>query len=312
MLALNLSLGFIWHLLVLAYLPAETVNNLSFTIPFIPLNLQASIISHLSYLFSRVKFYLPSSYSLFRSYPTSLMLLLNALLPALNLLLLHPLKWGDQKYHQYWRYKATLDEYNGFFSVLFSTPFLKNLWQLISFSEFLKPEILFHSCSGQFGAHNCVCEVRTTRSHMYCLSFTYTDFTFYCIATESLNPTVSLHRSPLSLPTWIIMLNQKTVTSCFISFHSLLWMSWKMKSQPSGLYGDIPSLWISTKLLFPSASPSPRRRTDCSFCVVQGDNLISHQGNTIIFLSGEQYRNYINLQINFFCMHSFYTLIHYF
>lgn len=60
--------------------------------PFIPLNLEASIISHLNYLFPRVKFYLPSSYSLFRSYPTSLMLLLNALLPALNLLLLHPLK----------------------------------------------------------------------------------------------------------------------------------------------------------------------------------------------------------------------------
>lgn len=85
-----------------------------------------------------------------------------------------------------------------------------------------------------------------------------------------------------------------------------------MKSQPSGLYGGIPTLWISTKLLFPSASPSPHGRIDRSFCVVQGDNLISHQGNTIIFLSGEQYRKYINLQINIFCMHSLYTPIHYF
>lgn len=200
----------------------------------------------------------------------------------------------------------------GFFPVLFSTPFLKNLWQLISFPEFLKPEILFHSCSGQFGAHNFVCEVRTIPSHMYRLSFICTDFSFYCIATESLNPTVSLRRSPLSLPTWIILLNQQTVTSCFISFQSLLWMSWKMKSQPSGLYGGIPTLWISTKLLFLSASPSPHGRIDCSFCVVQGHNLISHQGNIIIFLSGEQYRKYINLQINIFCMHSLYTPIHYF
>lgn len=61
------------------------------------------------------------------------------------------------------------------FSVLLSTPFLKkntkHLQHLVSFYEFLKPEILFHSCSDQFRAHHSLRGARTLPSHVYNLAF---------------------------------------------------------------------------------------------------------------------------------------------
>lgn len=241
-------------------------------------------------------------------YLTSLIMLPDVLLPSLNLFLLHSLKWGDQKWCQYWRYEATFNAYNFFFPVLFSTPFLKKTPKTptIIFSEFLNSEILFPSYSGKatakFRAHHIVCKVRTVPL------FRYTDFTCYCIITESLNPTALL----LSLPTWIILLNQQTLTLCFIYFTVYcVYLENLSLSQVDSVkvcfHSEFQPNYSST--LLPSLSSG---ELTVPFVLYRVITRLPTREAQLIFLSDEEYRNYTNLQINIFCIHSLFTPILYF
>lgn len=98
-------------------------------------------------------------------------------------------------------------------------------------------------------------------------------------------------------------MNQKSATSCFISFHSLLYLyleNWSPSQRtPSG-----KPLWTSTKILlylcFPLSLHSGDLTTPFMLCTLT--TWLATRKRKLNCLSDTQYRNYINLWINIFCI----------